>query len=260
MTLHPSSGSERFFAGVGFSPGRRRATVAVLTSRLDVQSLEAMGLTDAAERLCGFRQATAAIGGPLRPAPPADPPEGPLGASFRAGRAAPLRAGEADLLRRGIPVRKTPALESAAPAWMRAALQLAADLTGRGFSAGRGDREAGRWLIETHPAACAAALLARLPFGRETIEGRIQRQLALLRERVALRDPMDALEELTAHHILSGRLALEGIRTPDELDALLAAFTAWRAFTSPENAFWLGGDSDGWICLPAKDIPDKFPK
>jgi hypothetical protein len=103
-------------------------------------------------------------------------------------------------------------------------------------------------------------LLGRLPLARETLEGRIQRQLALLRERVALRDPMDALEELTAHHILSGRLALEGIRSPDELDALLAAFTAWRAFLYPENVTWLGNEADGWICLPGKDIPEKFVK
>jgi hypothetical protein len=121
-------------------------------------------------------------------------------------------------------------------------------------------RESSRFLMETNAAACAAVLLGRLPFGRTTLEGRIQRQLLLVRERMALPDPMDSLEELTAHHLLSGRLPLRGILGPDELDALLAAFTAWRAVFQPEKVAWLGDDSEGRICLPANYLLDKYLK
>ena len=59
---------------------------------------------------------------------------------------------------------------------------------------------------------------------------------------------------------ISGRLALDAILRPDELDALLAAFTAWRASTAPDSVVWVGDDADGWICLPVKDLLAKYPK
>jgi hypothetical protein len=258
--LNPTMESNRVFAGIDFTAGRRRLTVALLSPRLDVRSLKDQTLEQAAEELGALAEVTAAAGGPLRPAPAGTAEGTPIGESLRAGRAQPVRAAEAELAGRGIPERRTPSLESAAPAWMRASLRLARELAARGFVEGREPGAHPRALIETHPAACAAVLLGRLPFGRETIEGRIQRQLALLREKVALPDPMDALEEITAHHILSGRLALEGIRRACELDALLAAYTAARAGSSPDGVSWLGDDADGWICLPAGELLEKYAK
>jgi hypothetical protein len=143
---------------------------------------------------------------------------------------------------------------------MRCGFELARRLAAGGFAEGKEACAEPRFMVETHPAACISVLLGRLPYGRGTLEGRIQRQLALLRERVALPDPMDALEELTAHHILSGRMELRGIYEAGELDALLAAFTAWRAHAHPESAGWLGDDADGWICLPGKELLEKYSK
>jgi hypothetical protein len=40
--------------------------------------------------------------------------------------------------------------------------------------------------------------------------------LLLIREKVALPDPMDSPEEMTAHHLLSGRLSLRGILKREE--------------------------------------------
>ena len=71
---------------------------------------------------------------------------------------------------------------------------------------------------------------------------------------------MDSLEEMTAHHLLSGRLSLRGILKREELDALLAAFTAWRAVCLPETVTWLGRDSNYCICLPTKELLDKYIK
>jgi hypothetical protein len=252
--------SNRIFAGIDFSTGRRRLTVALLTPRLDACSVKDQAPEEAVEELASLAAVTVAFGGPLRPAPAGVAEGTPIGESLRAGRTQRIRAAEMELAGRGIPVRRTPSLESAAPAWMRASLRLAGELAARGFVEGREPGANPRALIETHPAACAAALLGRLPFGRETLEGRIQRQLALLREKVALPDPMDALEEITAHHILSGRLALEGIRRAGELDALLAAYTAARASTSPDTVAWLGSDEDGWVCIPVKELLVKYAK
>ena len=143
---------------------------------------------------------------------------------------------------------------------MRSGFELARELAARGFTAGKGPWEAPRVLLETQPLGCAAVLLGRLPYGRDSLEGRIQRQLALLRERVGLPDPMDALEELTAHHILSGRMELQRILEPGKLDALLAALAAARAHTRPDAVTWLGDETDGWLCLPGKELLEKYSK
>lgn len=242
------------------SAGKRRLTLAVLSPRLEVRILKEAAPEDACQELASCERITAAVGGPLQLPQDGITEEAPIGETLRAGKRTRIRAADADLIRRGIPMRRTPALESAAPAWMRSSLRLGRDLAALGYIDGRESREAPRAVIETCPAACAAALLGRLPFGRETLEGRIQRQLALIRERVALSDPMDALEELTAHHILSGRLALGAVRRAGELDALLAAFTAWRAHSAPDAVAWVGDDADGWVCLPAREMLEKYTK
>jgi hypothetical protein len=232
--------SNRIFIGVSPAPGAGSVTVAALTARREVQYLRGLSVESAADEISGLGELSVAIGGPLR-VPPAI-------------------AVEAEIRRRGIPVRRLPPEEGAAPASARALFQLARELSGRAFLEGEAARESPRFLTEAPSAACAAVLLGRIPFPRTALEGRIQRQLLLARERVALPDPMDALEEMTAHHLLSGRLPLRGICAPEELDALLAAFTAWRAFCQPETVTWMGQDADGWICLPAKPLLDKYVK
>ena len=247
------------FAGVDCSAGARQLTVAALSPRLDVKFLRALKVEEAAEELSRFSGIAVAIAAPLCPHPAASPADSPPGKARR-GAAAGGRRPETDIRRRGITLRPSPADEETASAALRAVFHLVRLLAERGFAEGLTARESPRFLLETRPAACAAVLLGRLPFGRATLEGRIQRQLLLIRERVGLPDPMDRLEEMTAHHLLSGRLALGGILQPEELDALLAAFTAWRATSQPATVTWLGGDSDGSICLPAKELMEKYIK
>ncbi len=251
--------SNRVFAGVDLSTSRRGLTVALLSSRLDVLSVKRQLPEDAVAEFSARPGIAVALGGPLRCVtnPVADPPGEDVQPKSAARR---TRAADADLSRRGINVRRAPIQESDAPAWMRCGFDLARQLAARGFAEGKDASAEARVLLETHPAACASVLLGRLPYGRGTLEGRIQRQLALLRERVALPDPMDALEELTAHHILSGRMELRGIYETGELDALLAAFTAWRAYAHPDSVSWQGDDADGWMCLPGKNLLEKYSK
>ncbi len=248
--------SNRVFAGVDLSTSRRGLTVALLSPRLDVLSVKRQLFEDAVAELSARPGIAVALGGPLHRCPANPEPDPP--AEDRKSAARRTRAADADLSRRGIPVRRSPTRESDAPAWMRCGFDLAGQLAARGFAEGKDASAEARILLETHPAACASVLLGRLPYGRGTLEGRIQRQLALLRERVALPDPMDALEELTAHHILSGRMELRGIYEAGELDALLAAFTAWRAHAHPDSVSWLGDDADGWMCLPVRELLDRY--
>lgn len=252
--------SDRVFAGVDLSTGRSGVTVALISGRLEVHSVRRRTPEEAAEEMAACEKITAAFGGPLHSWRTASESAEPIGQALREGKRPRSRAADGELSRRGIPVRRMPVVASAAPAWMRSAFGLARALAGRGFAEGKGAMDEPRALLETHPGACAAVLLGRLPFGRTNLEGRIQRQLLLIREKMALPDPMRAFEEMTAHHILSGRLALDSVLRPDELDALLAAFTAWRASTGPESVTWLGDDAGGWICLPAKELSEKYTK
>jgi hypothetical protein len=252
--------SNRIFAGVNFSSGARPVTVALLSSRLEAQFIRGPAVEAAAAELAGRSEISVAIGGPLRAHSAFAAADSPSGKAPRRGKLDRSRSAEIEIRRRGIPIRRFPAEEGAAPAPVRAGFQLARGLSERGFLEGEAARESPRFLMEAPPAACAAVLLGRIPFPRAALEGRIQRQLLLTRERVALPDPMDSLEEMTAHHLLSGRLSLRGICRPEELDALLAAFTAWRAFCQPESVAWLGRDADGWICLPVNPLLEKYIK
>ena len=141
---------------------------------------------------------------------------------------------------------------------VRMALHLARRLRTLGFAEGPGGREEARWLIETQSVGGFAALLGQLPLPRDTLEGRLQRQLVLFRERLDVPDPMGVLEEITAHHLLAGDLRLEDLLPAEELDACAAAFSAWAATQRPERVTWLGGEDDCGICRPAEPLESKY--
>src|SRR2546425_80840 len=79
-----------------------------------------------------------------------------------------------------------------------------------GFERYAPDSAAPRQVLEVHPHACFTVLLGHLPTPKNTLEGRLQRQLVLYRAGVGVPDPMQALEELTAHHLLAGTMELPG--------------------------------------------------
>jgi len=250
---------DRVFAGVAFSGGTRGCTLAFLSANGQAEMAHGLSVAALAERIAGAPALTIAVGGPLHVRAASDDPVTlEAGGAFRRTRLERARAAEAELIRRGISVRLTPSVEGAAPAWMRAALQFARLASGTGFVEGPDGHDAARSILETNPQGCFAGWLGRLPFGRDTLEGRLQRQLALIRERVNLPDPMDALEEVTAHHLLAGQLSLDRIGRPDALDALAAALTAYRAWKTPAEVSWLGREADGWMCLPMRDLADTY--
>jgi len=169
---------------------------------------------------------------------------------------------EYELKRRGIGLYNTPALEAEAPTWMRAGLGLYAALRAAGFETYAPGSDAPRQVLEVHPHACFAVLLGRLPLPKLTLEGRLQRQLVLYRSGVEVKNPMDTLEELTAGHLLEGRLPLPGLLGHDALDALAAAYTAFLAATEPEKVTLVGDPNEGQIVLPvaAGELKDMYTR
>ncbi len=95
-----------------------------------------------------------------------------------------------------------------------------------------------------------AALLGVLPLPKLTLEGRLQRQLALQDQRINVVDPMRIFEEFTRHRLLKGILPLDDLLSPGELDALLGAFTAWKSGLHPDQVERVGDAEEGQVVMP----------
>jgi predicted RNase H-like nuclease len=115
-----------------------------------------------------------------------------------------------------------------------------------------------RQVLEVYPYAAYAVLLGVLPLPKHSLEGRLQRQLALYEEKVRISDPMDFFEEITRHRLLRGILPLDDLHTPAELDALVAAYTAWKAALHPEKILLIGDAQEGQVVLPVSELKPKF--
>jgi hypothetical protein len=247
--------TSQVFVGIDPTAGRRPMNYAVLD---DALRLVAQGAGTGAEVLSAvlaYPEAVTAVDAPqslngglmaspeyrARLAPPPPP-----------GRWGGYKVCEYQLKRRGIGLYSTPASLEGAPAWMQTGLALYAALAEAGYVRYAAGSDAPRQVLEVHPHACFTVLLERLPLPKLTLEGRLQRQLALYRAGVEVRDPMEALEELTAGHLLAGRVELPGLLTHDALDALAAAFTAYLAAREPESVTAVGDPEEGQIVLPVK--------
>jgi hypothetical protein len=168
------------------------------------------------------------------------------------------KLGEYELRRRNIRLYRTPTEKRLAPPWMRLGMQLHARLRELGFVPYDG-ADGGRVVLEVIPHACYTALLRRRPFAKQSLEGRMQRQLVLHLEGVDLPNPLEALEEVTRHHLLSGQLPLSDLFSHQALDALMAAYTAYLAARQPERMLQLGDPEEGLITLPVPELLDRYP-
>ena len=69
---------------------------------------------------------------------------------------------------------------------------------------------------------------------------------------------MRVFEEITRYRLLQGILPLDNLYSAGELDALVAAFTAWVAATSPEGVTVLGAPEEGQIVLPSAELQSRY--
>lgn len=167
-------------------------------------------------------------------------------------RNANLRKCEAELIERGFTSTRTPStLEDCSLALQRA-LRFSSELAAMGFQRWPAPG-AERQLMEVHPESAFAELLGAKLNPSRSIEGRIQRQLLLQEERINVRDPMIFFEEVTRHRLLTGNLPEGILLTPQALNALVAAFTAWCAYSQPTAVTRLGDAEEGRIILPVSN-------
>jgi hypothetical protein len=172
-------------------------------------------------------------------------------------RGAEIRVAEYELRERGLALGATPSNAALCPPWVQLGFALFRALKDQGFKTFPHEGSAFQSL-ETHPHAAFAVLLGCLPLPIPTLEGRLQRALVLFERGVRIRDPMAFLEEITRHRLLHGVLPMDLLPSPEHLDALIAAYTAWVAANKPAETTAVGAAAEGSIVLPAAPLQDHY--
>lgn len=250
------------YIGVDPTAGKRPFSVAALDDDLRLVALEGTDLDGAVAFVERWPHPVVAIGAPQ------SPNRGLMRQSSRR-RAFGLNPNsrtfsdgkvcEYELRRRNLRIYNTPTQPAQAPAWMQVGFNLYQRLRDIGFEFFRqGEAADGPTLLEVHPHACFATLLGRRPLAKAHLEGRLQRQMALYVEGLDLANPLHVLEEVSRHHLLTGEMPLEGLRSHDELDALVAAFTAFLVHQKPARIAQVGDPDEGLITLPVGSLKDHY--
>jgi hypothetical protein len=167
------------------------------------------------------------------------------------GKFTQLRQVDYELLQAGASIPETPASAEKSLPWVRRGFQLVEKLECFGYQAFPAEDVQRQWL-ETHADSVFWSLLGVTPLPAGTLEGRIQRQLALLDEGLDVPDAMDFFEEITRHRLLKSILPTKNIFSQAEINAWTAAHTAWVATHNPERLRRFGEDEEGLLFLPGK--------
>jgi hypothetical protein len=168
-------------------------------------------------------------------------------------RGVDMRVVEYELRELGISVSPTLSKTENCAAWMQTGFNFYHELERAGFRPYPSESSSHQWL-ETHPHAAYCTLLGKLPLPKPTLEGRLQRQLAIHEQDIGIKDPMEFFEEITRHRLLNGILPMELVYGPEELDALMAAFIAYQAAMQPADVKWIGDPQEGQIVLPVSEL------
>jgi hypothetical protein len=172
-------------------------------------------------------------------------------------RGVDLRVAEHELRLRGISVSATPYREDNCPGWVQLGFSMYRSLAKMGYRAFPNEEKDHLWL-ETHPHACFAVLIDQIPLPKPTLEGRLQRQVILHDLGLGIRDPMNFFEEITRLRLRQGVLPMDLIYYPEQLDALVAAYTAWFAKKEPGGITRVGEKEEGYINLPVGKLKEKY--
>lgn len=171
-------------------------------------------------------------------------------------RASGFRVAELELRNRGIAVSGTPSTVAACPAWVQAGFALYRKLEKMGFKKYPAENAAHQ-LMEAQPHAAFCVMAGSAPHSKPSLEGKIQRQLLLYEAGLRIKDPMDFFEEITRHKMLRGIWPHDLLYLPEQLDAMVAAYTAWLAFNKPESVTMVGDKKEGEIVIPDNQLKEK---
>lgn len=248
------------FIGIDPTAGQRPFSYAALDHECQLLAIGQGSLEDVLAFVAGQHQCHVSVCAPRQPnlgimARPEvrenlSPPPRP-------GRWTNFRLVEYLLCQHNITTPQTRAQVDSCPNWMQMGFTLHNRLAKLGYQVypSPGSQHQS---IEIYPHASYTTLLEIAPLPKYSIEGRIQRQLALYEQNINLPDPMRLFEEITRHRLLQGILPLDELYTPGELDALAGAYTAWLAATKPDQITLLGDADEGQIALPVSELKARY--
>lgn len=205
------------------------------------QSAGALVAVNAAARPNQGRMRRAEVRQKLKPAP-------------GKGKFTALRQVEYELIRAGMDVPETPAAAAKSLPWVRRGFSLVEKLEMMGYRPfpDEGETPSARQWLETNADAGYWSLMGVVPLQSGTLEGRIQRQLVLLDEDLQVPDAMDFFEEITRFKLLKSILPTKNIFPQAELNAWIAAHTAWLAASRSDCVRTFGEPEEGVVYLPCK--------
>lgn len=246
------------FVGIDPTSSQKSFTYAALDKGMNLVALAHGELDDVTAFLAGQQSAVVAVNAP------ASVNRGLVRSKLKKEmltphkvRAAEYRMAEYELRERGITVSGTPSKVEACPAWVQVGFSLYRKLEKIGFKKYPAE-DAAHQILETHPHACYCVMAGDVPQPKPSLEGKIQRQLLLYECGVRIKDPMDFFEEITRYKMTKGIWPLDLLYQPDELDALVAAYTAWLAANKHEHISFVGDPKEGVIVLPERELKEKY--
>jgi len=248
------------FLGIDPTAGQRPFAYTALDNELNLLALGQGNMDDVLAFGAGQQQAVAGVCAPkqLNQGIMTDPEvRNNLSPPPHPGRWENFRMADYLIRQHNITIPQTPKNEKDCPNWMRVGFVLFRRMEKLGYQSFPCEN-AVRQCMEVYPHACYTVLLGVTPFSKYTLEGRLQRQLALFEQGIHVADPMLFFEEITKYKLLKGILPLEGLYKPGELDALVAAYTAWLATNYPDRVTMLGDADEGQVVLPAKEIKARY--
>ena len=252
--------NETSFIGIDPNAGKWPMAYAALDRELRLIAMDTGDIETITAYVAGQQSAFVAISSPRRPNQGFMRQEeirNGLNPVPRPGRWQGYRVAEYQLRQHNIHIMGTPRKVEECPEWMKIGFKVYRRLESMGsydFPAG----EKSPQIMETYPHAVYTVLLGLSPYPKTSLEGRLQRQLALHNQGLDIPDPMRVFEEITRYRILKGMLELEGLFSSPMLDALASAYTAWVAAISPEETTTFGHPDEGKIILPVPSLNEKY--
>ncbi len=247
------------YIGIDPTAGRRPFSYVALENDLSLLALGEGEINEVLAFVAGQRQAYVAVCAPRQPnqglmeqtavRERLNPPPKP-------GRWRGFRVAEYLLRLHNISCPQTGSIETDCPQWMQMGFALFRRLQSLGYQPY--PNEASLQWLEVYPHASFSSLLGMIPFPKNSLEGRIQRQLILYDRGLHIPDPMRMFEEITRHRLLQGILPLEDLHEPAELDAMVAAYTAWQAANHPQDTCLIGEAAEGQVVLPVSELKPSY--
>jgi hypothetical protein len=232
------------YIGIDVQAVQKPYFYSAMNSNLEVIACGHGRLPDVTAYLAGQTSALVAVNGPV--CLPHDSVQIGLFEGGEDGSQPVTRAGDRELEDRGFHDLAVQDHMKKTPLWVERSLELAESLARLEYSQKGGQKK----YFETQSDAAYWLATGAMPYESRSLEGRLQRQLLLWEFGMAVKDPMNFLEEFTRFRLRTSQVPMDQILPGHELRAMIAASTAWLLDNHPERVEHFGVDTAGEIILP----------